>query len=660
MMRAFCILTAAFCTLNAAAIPVRHVVLYKHGVGYFERSGQLAAGESVRLDFDESAMNDVLKSFTITDAGGKVTGLRYDSSQPIEVRLAEFPFSLGENQPLSDLLDQLKGARIEMRAGAETVTGSIVSARALTIDEKRPKGVEQAVVMLDSGEFRTIDLASVSGLKLLDAKLQVQFKDYLAALSGARSKDKRSIYIDSTDQKARQIASSYVIPTPVWKSSYRLIFPAAGQPTLEGWAIVDNTTHEDWTNVRLSLVSGRPISFISKLYPARYVSRPEMELPEERAQRPVVHEGGVAGAAPEARKAAGPRIFAASPPPPRAMAETVTVQRADITSSIAETAATREAGELFEYSIATPVTVRKSESAMLPFIQQKIDARKLLIYSEPSSQHPTNAIEVTNITGKTLDGGPVTVFDGGTYGGEALMETLKAGDKRLVSYAVDLGTRITTAFDSRAAVTREVHFRRGVLTARNAMAETRTFTIRNVDAKPKTLIIEHRARPGFALTSGKPAERTANAYRFEVKLAPSSDQTFAISEENVFDTTYSSANLTPDLLFTFVQNKALTETARKQLEQILAIKRKIAATGADTRRGEAELAELIRDQERIRQNIASLNQVSGQQQQVQTYARQLVGQEAKLAALRDRIAELERQRAALDAELSKLLETMEF
>jgi len=52
---------------------------------------------------------------------------------------------------------------------------------------------------------------------------------------------------------------------PVWKSSYRLVFGASGQPTLEGWAIIDNTTGDDWTNVRLALVSGRPISFISRL-----------------------------------------------------------------------------------------------------------------------------------------------------------------------------------------------------------------------------------------------------------------------------------------------------------------------------------------------------------------------------------------------------------
>ena len=274
-----------------ADLPVRQVVLYKHGVGYFERAGQLGPGESARLDFKAAEMNDVLKSLTIEEkGGGKVTGLRYDSSEPLAQRLAEFPFHLGDQQALSAILDQLKGARVELTIGGESFAGAIVGGRLIPGDDKRPQQ-EQVTLLLDSGELRNVDLTAVAGLRLTDPKLQAQFKDYLAALVSSRSKEKRSVYIDSTDAKARQIAASYMIPTPVWKSSYRLIFDKSAQPTLEGWAIVDNTTGEDWTNVQLALVSGRPISFISPLYEPRYVQRQVAELPEDRAARPVIHAG---------------------------------------------------------------------------------------------------------------------------------------------------------------------------------------------------------------------------------------------------------------------------------------------------------------------------------------------------------------------------------
>jgi hypothetical protein len=297
---------------------------------------------------------------------------------------------------------------------------------------------------------------------------------------------------------------------------------------------------------------------------------------------------------------------------------------------------------------------------MLPFLQQKITARKLLIYADPASQNPMNAAEITNDTGKTLDGGPVTVFDAGAYGGEALVETLKASDKRLISYAVDLGTRITTQFDSGGNTIREVHFQRGILTTRQALQETRTYTIRNADQKPKTLIVEHRARPGYKLINLKPAETTAGAYRFEIKLAAGAAEKLPVVEERVFDNTYAITNLTPDVLMSYVQNRALSEAARAQLEKVAQQKRLVSETDSVLNRTQQEFTDLTRDQDRLRQNIESLNRVSGQQEQVQQYARQLAAQESQLAGLRDKTAELRKRKATLESGLNSLLEKTEF
>ncbi len=279
-------------TAQAADLPVKQVVLYKHGVGFFERYGTLGPGESARLDFNASDMNDVLKSLTLTDrGGGKISGLRYDSMDPLSHKLAEFPFQIDGGSSLAAMFDQLKGARVELKLGNDTVAGLIVTGRVVEGTDKQSER-EFLTLMLDSGEMRTVDLGAASGIRFPDVKLQGQFKDYLGALSAARSKDKRSVYIDSSDAKERQVVASYMIPTAVWKSSYRLIFGDKGQPTLEGWAIVDNTTGEDWTKVQLSLVSGRPISFVSQLYPPRYVQRPGAELADDAAARPVVHDEG--------------------------------------------------------------------------------------------------------------------------------------------------------------------------------------------------------------------------------------------------------------------------------------------------------------------------------------------------------------------------------
>jgi predicted subunit of tRNA(5-methylaminomethyl-2-thiouridylate) methyltransferase len=366
--------------------------------------------------------------------------------------------------------------------------------------------------------------------------------------------------------------------------------------------------------------------------------------------------GGVPGGVAGYMDAAAPK----SPPPPPPAIRQAQPRREVAASTVVANASGQELGELFEYRIAQPVTIRKNESAMLPFLQQPIAGRKLLIYSDHGSQHPTNAAELTNSTGKTLDGGPITVYDGGVYGGEALMETLKAGDKRLISYAVDLGTRITEAFGSKQAVTREMHATRGLLSVKYAMEETRTYTIRNVDQKAKTLILEHPLRQGYTLLNRQPAEKTPSAYRFDVPLAAGASQEFVVNEERVYEQSYAVVSMTPDSMLQYIQNRVLSDAARRQLQRIADQKSKIAANDRELQIASSQVREVTSDEDRIRQNIQSLNAVSGQQQQVQTYARQLDQHEQQLAGLRDRQAELQKQKAALQAELDRLIEELQF
>lgn len=662
----FVVLCAA--VIHAAELPVRTVVLYKHGVGYFERSGALGPGESARLDFKAEEMNDVLKSLTINDQGGKVTGLRYDSSIPLDQKLTEFPFRINNGEPLSAVIDQLKGARIEMEFGPQKIAGAIVSARLIAGDKDRAER-EQLTLLTDSGELRNVDLAAATAIRFSDLKLQLQLKDYLAAVTGARSKDKRSVYIDSTDSKSRDVRAAYIMPMPAWKSSYRLLFAEGGaQATLEGWAIVDNTTGEDWTNVRLSLVSGKPISFISQLYAPKFIARAGAELPEDQAVAPTIYSGAVKPEQ-DARKMAvvngipggggggvAGGVFRAS----AGLQQAAPAPMAQL-SSVTQAGPAQEIADLFEYDIATPVTVRKDESAMMPFLQQRVSARKLIIYSDAGRPNPFSAAELTNNTGKTLDGGPITVYDAGTYAGEALVETVKNSDKRFISYGVDLGTRIATNLDSHNDAVRELHAHNGLLTAKSAQVQKKTYSVHNVDPRAKTLIVEHPVRTGFALIdTAKPIETARDVYRFEVKLPANGSLDFPVTEERVYDTQTSVSSLNPDGLLTYIRNKNTSDAARRQLQQIADIKTQIANADAEKRSVTGEVNNLTRDEERNRQNITSLSSVSGQQQLVQDYARKLSDQETQIAALRDREAALDKQQASLQTQLNGLIEKLDF
>ena len=665
----------------SAELPVRTVVLYKHGVGYFERGGTLGPGESARLDFKAEEMNDVLKSLTINDNGGKVTGVRYDSSIPLNQKLSEFPFQIGEGQPLSAVFDQLKGARVEMEFGPQKTVGDIVSARLIPGDKDHPER-EQLTLLMDSGELRNVDLSAASAIRFTDAKVQLQFREYLGALTSARSKDKRSVYIDSTDSKSRDVRAEYIMPMPAWKSSYRLLFDESGlQPTLEGWAIVDNTTGEDWTNVRMSLISGKPISFVSQLYAPKYINRPGAELPEDQAVAPTVYGGAVEAAkkapvaVPGGRGGGGGGAMASramsgitsgslngafTPNAGFSLGDQIQLN-GSVSSSIAPAGSATEIADLFQYSIKDPVTVKKNESAMLPFLQQKIAARKLIIYSDANKTNPLSAAELTNNTGRTLDGGPITVYDAGTYAGEALVETVKNADKRFISYGVDLGTRISTTQNSRNDNVREIHVHDGLLITRSAVIQKKTYAVRNVDPRAKTLIIESPVRPSYKLIdTALPMETARDVYRFEVEVPANGNVDFPITEENVYDQQTAISNITPDSLAVYIRNKTISDAARRQLQQIADVKTQLVANDKEKSNIDGDIQNTTRDEDRNRQNIASLSQVSGQQQIVQDYARKLSDQETHIAKLRDRQTALETQRTSLLSQLNGLIDKLEF
>jgi len=669
--------------LSAAELTVSKVVLYKHGVGFFERAGEIAAGDSATLEFKASEMDDLLKSLTIEQQGGEgVSGVRYDSSDPLAKRLEVFPFRIGGRVTMADILDQLKGSEVALELSRDQLQGLIVSARTIGATDKQIE--RQELVLLVDGALRTIDLNAASSLRFVDPKVQSQFADYLAVLSRSRNTDKRTVTIESLGGASR-VAASYVVPTPIWKSSYRLVFDQQQRPLLEGWAIVDNTSGDDWENVRLSLVSGLPVSFISKLYEPRYVNRPVIQLAQDRAWRPTVHGGAIEQA--EGAQVAAIGGFAGgrpAPPPASApmerkevgrnyrqsvmmdaaanlSAESDEFRRSQMASTVAATAVKADLGDLFEYAIDHPVTIRKSESAMLPFFRERVEARRLIIYDESNgSQHPLNAVEITNSSGATLDGGAITVYDAGAYAGEALVETVKAGDKRLISYAVDLGTRATTKYDSSQKLQSEFHFNRGIIHVRRVLRETKTFTVRNVDDEAKTMIVEHPVRPGYKLIDIEPAEKTASAYRFELALGADSTGRLAIVEERPYDETHAVTNMNYQQIMVWVRNKELSEAGRAKLGEIAELKRRIGDTQQQAQRAEQRINEMSQDQNRLRSNISTLRSVAGQQERVMEYSEKLAEQEASLVGLRDNQADLRRQADELQRELNAMIETLEF
>jgi hypothetical protein len=674
-MKRYLAVVLAASTMQAAEIPVTKVVIYKNGVAYYERSGAVKAGEPAKLEFKASEMDDVLKSLLVEDRGGAISRVRYEPSEPLERKLDEAGIQFNPQQPLVLLLDQWRGARLNLKYRGEPVSGSIVSGRLAPLPNQGQK--QELVMLLDSGELKLVDLDAATGLEFADPQMQKQLVTALTWVVQARSKERRALYVDTAGSSGGNLTARYLLPAPVWKSSYRLSLPEGADAFLEGWAIIDNMSGQDWSNVDLTVVSGRPVSFISQLYEPRYVQRSVAGLPDEQAAAPVLYEGALQGADEknevkdrlEKSKAGSGGGFGGGAfkiaGQMRAASEMVSMNAAaappvPMMSAVAMSAQAREAGELFEYRFSNPVYAKNGESILLPFVQQKVGARKLLVYSAHGGANPRNAVEITNTTGKALDGGPITVYQAGGYAGEALFDTLKGGDKRLISYSVDQGARVTTNFESGASVVRSIRAQRGVLTTKTAVETTTTYTIDNSEAKEKTLLVEQAVVPGQKVVSPKPDETTPGQYRFSVKLAPKSVQKLPVVEEREIESSAMVISMTPDVLVAYTQNKALPATAKAQLSAILAKKNAVAEADRGLKQVEQDMNEINRDQERLRQNINSLNRVAGQQEQVNRYAADLAKSDAALAQFRDRQAELRKRHNALETELIAMIEKLEF
>ena len=456
-------------------VPLERVVLFNSGVGFFDREGTVKGDAQIELKFNVDDINDLLKSMIVQDAnGGHISAVTYGSKDPITKTLKTFAIDLTSNPNLGQILNQVRGERVEIDA-PNPITGVIlgVESKRREIGKDRDTiNVDMLNLLTDAG-LRSVSLDNVGTIRLLNEKLDKEFRQALKVLALGHDTDKKTVTLSFLGDGKRQVRVGYIQQAPIWKTSYRLVLKDDASPFLQGWAIVENTTEEDWNKVALTLVSGRPISFIMDLYDPLYVQRPVVE-PElyaslrpqtygqdlaagereflkktDQAKQPGRGEGKGAAAyrdGAEKRKAA----FAANAPGAAGAAlgaaageDRDQLARFDLQQGVQSLSQATNVGELFQYEISSPVTLPRQESAMLPIVNESVKGSKVSIYNQQvQAKHPLNGLRLTNSTDLHLMQGPITVFDGGAYAGDARIEDMQPGTERLISYALDLDTEV--------------------------------------------------------------------------------------------------------------------------------------------------------------------------------------------------------------------------
>jgi hypothetical protein len=520
---------------------------------------------------------------------------------------------------------------------------------------------------------------------------------YLELLSTAHANGLRHLTLDAIGQGQRQLRVSYISEVPVWKSTYRLVFPRTpnGSATVQGWAVVDNTVGADWDSVQLSLVAGAPQSFIQPLSQPLYTRRPEIPISTEAQTTPQTHEAAENETVPSAPP---------PPPPPMAMNGRMLARKkimgnvggmrsesvgasfgsneaeanaADTTMAVEGVGSGASAPEgvyrasdaiqegdvttqafddFFEYALTQPVTIHKNESAMVPILQQELPADHVTLWSEKDST-PLRAVWIENTSKLTLDRGSFSIFESGEFAGEGLLDPIHPGEKRLLSYANDQAVRVKVTARDNQRTLHHVQIKEGVVVETYMNVASVTYSATNSADLDRVVLIEHpRANNGWTLEGDlKPAETAPNLYRFRLPVKAQSTATVEVREHGPVDTRVElNANYNQSVYLLDLIKRA--PGAVDQLKPILDAQSALADLDrriADSKKAEAAATA---DEARDRENLTALKGNDA----AKRFVDELNRAEDQLQSTRKQTADLEQQKQAATEKINSQISAVSF
>lgn len=674
-------------------LPVRKVVLYKNGVGYFEHAGTVNGNQRVSVDFTSAQLNDVLQSLTALDSkGGMIGAVGYNSTMPIAQQLNTLALGLKDYPATIEVYHAIRGQRVEVTGAGAPLTGRLVNIEYRKETDKNGETSEDhyfLIVETDAGALRTAEITDAVSVRMVDPSLQKQFASYLEIIASAQDQQLRHLTLEDRGQGERQLQVSYISEVPVWKSTYRIVFPRDpdGNATVQGWAVVDNTVGVDWDNVQLSLVAGAPQSFIQPLSQPLYTRRPTIPIATVAQNAPVTHEAAETVtvqsemmnnqlAAP-ARVPHNIQMVTPQEAPPasfgvagmegmggnsgggvlsgRAFGSGGGVYRASDAMQSGDVS-TNAFDDFFEYALTQPVTIHKNESAMVPILQQELPATHVTLWSD-AHRTPLRAIWLENTSKLTLDSGSFSIFESGEFAGEGLLDPIHPGEKRLLSYAVDQAVKVRPQALNGTRKLNHIAVHDGVMVETTSEVTENTYTIANAGDEPRAVVVEHRRRGDAELESEtKPDETTATTYRFKVTVGPHQVTELHVKERaNQRETVEIGKRVSDDSSFLITVSKYSPELEKK-LQPAIAAEGELETISDKLVENDEKQEKLNQDEARVRENVTALKGNDA----AKRFVDELNQAEDELQAAKKEHADLQAQRDAAQEKLDGFIASLSF
>ena len=617
---------------------LRRVVLSSGGVGQFEFDGEVDGGAGVTLDVPLDQVDDVLKSLVVDDPAGPFLGVRLPGQQPLSESFRTLPFKPDAFASPEALLGSLVGESVRIPStGARGAILSVSPFEVATAERQQTVTRHRLAIATGTGLATTV-LEDTPDIEFTSEPLRAQVGAALSAIAAQRVQDRRLLTLSLRPGQPRHVRFGYVVPVPVWKTSYRLTMPAndTGSAHLQAYAVVENLSGRDWHDVSVTLTSGRPVLFHTPLYQSLFTTRPDAPVDVPGAVAPSVDAyqaapppgATFAMAAPApapsfrvARSPVGsPQAMDPVPPPPSAVVQSV----ANV-----------------EFRLSSPVTASSGQSLLLPILDRHIPADRVA-YFQPATDpvHPLVALRLNNDGPGALPPGLITLFDrqaDGTdsYVGDARLSAIQPGEQRLASFAVDLAVTVEDHTERTQRIVGGT-IARGVLTLMGKVRRTATYLVTTPKSAGRTVVIDQPKIAGHVLVepTGKGVSMTPDADRVSTDIPAGVTRAIRIVTEAA--TSETTALLAADAGTAVLARSggALPGPLRQALEHAAALRADLDrdTNSLDTLR--TRVVDVTADQGRIRSNLAAVPANSELQRQ---YLATLQAQENELASLDSRI-----------------------
>ncbi len=634
-----------------AADKVGSVLLSSGGLAEIVREVDLKDGEhGFALEIPVDQADDVLKSLVIGDPAGAIASVTIDGANAAAEAFKRLPLKRDDLASTATIAAAMTGYAATIDDGAgHTASGVILGvAKVPRATEGQPIELPAVTLQRGDGSFAEVLLGPGAAITFSDAGVQQRIVAAMAAVRDAADASFRTLRIETTAGGKRTVRLSYVVAAPVWKAAYRIVPADGGKYRVQGWAVLENGSGDDWQDVRLTLSSSNPVALRQRLIDMYWRERREVPLLLPGGSIEPLVDGASAGGAYEADAMKDEADM-----PLSAMMMRAEAAPAPVAPSRGPEAVSVEGDVGITFTLPQPVTLKAGATLTVPIIDADLDADLVSLWREGSGAAPQAAIFLSNATGNSLPPGIFTVYGEGGYLGDAQVAGIPPGEKRFAAFAADPKTRVTSQRDHTETVV-GLSARDGVLTVKRSLAWTTVYHLAAPKDAERTVMVDHGRIHGTEVaTDGEVVSDEPDRLRVRLKVAAGEARDLKVTETRTDADAIQLTDSNADTLLFYASTRGIDAAVAKKLKAIAAIKTRVA----DAERAMSRAGEIVTrqsgEQERLRANLQALPETSdGAKSYIAKLARSEKAIEEAEAARGEAQERADRERVALDAAIA--------